>query len=142
MTNGRNLRSRVDRSRVPGPFLALPHSVTGCPAYIELSHPAKALLIEIARQYNRRNNGQLLASRAFMAKRGWKSADVLQRAKKELLEFEFIAETVKGHRPNKASWYAITWHCLNPHSDYDAGVAATFATGAYERSALTPKRGP
>jgi hypothetical protein len=51
-----------------------------------LGHPARSLLLELARQFVRDNNGRLLASRAYLAKRGWKSADVIDRAKRELLE--------------------------------------------------------
>jgi hypothetical protein len=82
------------------------------------------------------NNGRLLASRAYLAGRGWNSADVIDRAKRELLEAGFIHETVKGHRPNKASWYAVTWRILDPHHGYDPGAAATFVRGAYRGASL------
>jgi hypothetical protein len=78
--------------------------------------------MEFARQYVQDNNGRLLASSKHLSKRGWKSADVIQRAKRELIEGGFIYETVKGHRPNKASWYAITWQNLDKHAGYDAGT--------------------
>ena len=105
-----------------GGFIALPWSVVDCPAYRLLSHPARSLLIEFARQYVQDNNGRLLASGKHLSKRGWKSADVIQRAKIELIDGGFIYETVKGHRPNKASWYAITWQNLDKHAGYDAGA--------------------
>lgn len=89
--------------------------------------------MEIARQYVRDNNGRLLASVAYLAKRGWRSADVITRAKRELIDAGFIHETVKGHRPNKASWHAVTWYLLDPHPGYDPGAAATFERGRYER---------
>jgi hypothetical protein len=108
--------------RDSGGFVALPWSVLDCPAYGLLSHPARSLLIEFARQHVRDNNGRLLASAKYLSKRGWKSADVIQRAKKELIKAGLIYETVKGHRPNKASWYAITWHNLDKHHGYDAGT--------------------
>jgi len=115
-------------------FVALPWSVLDCPAYAGLSHPARALLMEFARQFVRDNNGRLLASRAYLKDRGWKSADVIQRAKDELLAAGFIFETVKGQRPNKASWYAVTWRVLDPHPGYDYGVSAAFERGAYRRT--------
>ena len=74
---------------------------------------ARALLFELARQFVRDNNGRFLASGAYLAKRGWKSADVITRAKRELLDAGFLFETVKGHRPNKASCYAVTWRTLD-----------------------------
>lgn len=122
---------RRESSRDAGGFIALPWSVLDCAAYMALSMHARALLLEIARQYVRDNNGRLLASRAFMAPRGWKSADMLSKAKRELLDSGFIFETVKGHRPNKASWYAITWQALDTHPDFDQGAAAAFRRSAY-----------
>jgi hypothetical protein len=142
MANGRAGRTKGDRGRDAGGFVALPWSVLDSPAYVLLSHPARSLLLELARQFVRDNNGRLLASRAFLAKRGWKSADVIDRAKRELLEAGFIVETVKGHRPNKASWFAVTWRLLDPHPGYDPGVSATFERGAYRKNAvLSPSGG-
>lgn len=127
--------------RDPGGFVALPWSVLDSAAYQGLSHPAKALLMEIARQYVRDNNGQLLCSLSYMSKRGWKSRDVLTRAKRELLAAGLIFETCKGARPNKASWYAITWQTLDKHPGYDP-EAVNFRRSAYkEKQILRPPRG-
>jgi hypothetical protein len=129
MANGRNGKRKGDTGRDSGGFIALPWSVMDCPVYAGLSHPAKALLLEFARQFVRDNNGRLLASRAYLAGRGWKSADVIQRAKDELLAAGFIFETVKGQRPNKASWYAVTWRTLDRHPGYDHGAVESFERG-------------
>ena len=128
--------SKKGSGRDGGGFVALPWSVLDCPAYSLLSHPARSLLIEFARQYVRDNNGRLLASGKYLSKRGWRSADVIQRAKKELIDAGFIYETVKGHRPNKASWYAITWQNLDKHHGYDAGAFEGWrdARSGYEKS--------
>jgi hypothetical protein len=134
VANGRAGKRKGDRSREPGGFVAMPWAVLDSAAWQGLSHPARSLLLELARQYVRNNNGRLLASRAFLAARGWKSADVIDRAKKELLAAELIFETVKGHRPNKAGWYAVAWQSLDPHPGYDPGAAATFERGAYRRA--------
>lgn len=99
---------------------------------------ARALLLEVARQYVRDNNGRLLLSRAFMAARGWKSADMLTKAKRELMEGGFIFETVKGHRPHKASWYAITWQPLDRISGFDPGAFEAFRKGAFQKALPTP----
>lgn len=114
--------------------MALPWAVIDSPAYASLSVHAKALLVEVARQYVRDNNGRLLLSRAYMETRGWKSADMLTKAKRELIEGGFIHETVKGHRPNKASWYAVTWQTLDRHPAYDVGAVEMFVRSAYARS--------
>jgi hypothetical protein len=72
--------------------------------------------------------------------------DVITRAKRELIEAGFIFQTVMGHRPNKASWYAVTWRVLDKVPGYDEGTAQLFERGAYQKIALmkkslTPSRG-
>ena len=143
MANGRNPRSRVDAGRDAGGFVALPWSVLDCRAWANLGHPARSLLLELARQLSFDNNGRLLASRAYLLPRGWRSADVIDRAKRELIEAGFIHETVTGHRPNKASWYAVTWRTLNRLPGFDPGAHESFVRGAYQKNAsLSPSRGP
>jgi hypothetical protein len=147
MANGRMKGSKGDAGRDSGGFVALPWSVLDCPAYACLSHPARALLLEFARQFVRDNNGRMLASAAYLGKRGWQSSDVITRAKRELLAAGFIFETVQGHRPNKASWYAVTWRALDKLTGYDVGAAQCFERGAYQKTAplknasLTPPHG-
>lgn len=123
--------SYAKKSRDPGGFIAIPWVVLDSPAYLDLSPHAKALLLDIARQYTGSNNGALRCGRAYMAPRGWTSMDMLTKAKRELLEAGLLHETVKGCRPNKASWYAITWLGLDKLDGLDAGTAATFERGAY-----------
>jgi hypothetical protein len=131
VANGRNIGKKGDSGRDAGGFVALPWFVLDCPAYAALSHSARGLLLEFARQFVRDNNGRLLCSYAYLAKRGWKSKDVITRAKNELLMAGFIFETVKGMRPNKASWFAVTWRRLDKLPGYDAGAAAGFERSAY-----------
>lgn len=139
MANGRGAGSKADTGRDPGGFVAMPWTVLDSPAYAGLSHPAKALLFEVARQFVRDNNGRALLSYAYLSKRGWKSADVITRAKRELLAAGLIFETVMGHRPNKASWYAVTWRKLDRNPKYDEGTSALFRQGAYMTHELKPK---
>lgn len=135
-------RTKIDRSRDGGGFVALPWSVLDSNAYQGLSHPAKALLLEVARQYVRDNNGALFAGMAYLRPRGWTSADVVTRAKRELIDAGLLFETVKGHRPNKASWYALTWFALDRHDGFDPGAASAFERGAYRKNdPLIPSHG-
>jgi hypothetical protein len=127
--SAKSVRRSLDRDS--GGFVALPWSVLDSASYARLGHPARALLLELARQYVRDNNGRLLLSYAYMTKRGWKSADVITRAKRDLLTGGFIHETVKGHRPNKASWYAVTWHPIDRLPGYDPGGMESFERSAY-----------
>jgi len=140
MANGRNSRRNVDTGRDAGGFVAMPWTVMDSDAYRALSVHAQVLLFEVARQFVKDNNGSLLLSRAYMATRGWKSSDMLMKAKRELLEHGFIFETVKGQRPAKASWYAVTWRALDRNPKYDAGAVEGFVRGAYRNRphALAP----
>lgn len=133
MSNGRSAKRKGGSGRDSGGFVALPWSVIDSAAYGRLSVHARALLLEVARQFVRDNNGRLLLSRGFMEGRGWKSVDMLTKAKRELLEGGFIFETVKGSRPNRASWYAVTWQTLDRHPGYDPGAVETFKRSAYLR---------
>ena len=132
MANGRNGSKRYPKfDRDCGGFIALPWVVLDFPKYMNLSLIAKVLLLEIARQFVRDNNGRLLCSMRHMRTRGFKSADVVTRAKRELIEAGFIYETVMGHRPNKASWYAVTWFPLDKILGYDPGAEQGFIRSAY-----------
>jgi len=133
-------KSRIDESRVPGGHIALPWSVVDSAAYRNLSYTGKALLIELARQYVRDNNGRLLLSQRYLAGRGWKSGDVILRAKRELLDAQLIYQTVQGHRPNKASWFALTWYTLDRLPGYDDGAVQGFRRGMYATAPLSPPK--
>jgi hypothetical protein len=130
-------RGRIDTSRDGGGFVALPWSVLDCPAYGRLSHPARSLLWEIARQIGKDNNGRLLCSKNYLAPRGWTSSDVITRAKRQLIAAGFVHEMVRGCRPNKAAWLAVTWRSLDKLRGYDEGSEASFVRGAYAATAVT-----
>ena len=136
---GRERSKYKDNTKDMGRFIQLPVVVLECPNYINLGYPAKALLIELARQFTGMNNGRLLLSMKFLKKHGWNSSDVVARAKNELIEAGFIYETVKGHRPNKASWYAITWRMLDKIDGYDHGAEKYFVRSAYTQYAIKTK---
>ena len=135
MATARNpSRGKRDTRRDAGGFVALPWSVLDSPAYLGLSVHAKALLVEVARQFHSDDNGRMLLSRAYLAPRGWKSSDMIMKAKRELLAAGLIFETAKGMRPNKASWFAVTWRALDNIPGFDFG-AEHFERGAYRKNA-------
>ncbi len=141
MANGRgDPRKRRDTGRDPGGFVALPWRVLDSAAYMGLSPTAKALLLEVARQFRGDDNGRMLLSRVYMATRGWYSAGVIQQAKTELLAAGLIFQTVMGYRPAKASWYAVTWRKLDKIAGYDSGTEITFEQGVYSKTAAKEKR--
>ena len=125
-------RKKNSDGRMGDTFVILPHVVLDSAAFQSLSHKAKALLLDIARQYNCKNNGGLRCGRVYLSARGWKSNDVITSAKQELLQAGLIFETCKGARPNKASLYALTWCNLSDPFDsrFDPEVE-NFKRGAF-----------
>ena len=106
----RRLKGRSDIGR----FLAIPLQVLASAAYLSLSAYARSLLVDIAMQFNGRNNGDLCAAWSQMEKRGWRSRDTLTKSLRQLLDTGFIVKTRQGGKGNfngrrKATLYAITW---------------------------------
>jgi len=101
-------KGRPGRRGGSPPFVRLFHSLLDSPRYIVLSHTAKTLLVDVARHYNGRNNGDLAITPKVMKKRGWRSNSTLRRALRELLDTELLMLTRQGGR-NKCSLYALTW---------------------------------
>jgi hypothetical protein len=127
---GRDKRRRAarDGSR----FALLPWTVLDSSAYVGLSVHAKALLVEMARQLDGSgNNGRLICSRALLGPRGWSSNDMITKSKRELLDAGLLFQTFAGQRPNKASWFAVTWLPLDRINGYDAGAEQLFVRSAY-----------
>ena len=125
-------------------FLALPHVVIDSPSYQSLGFAARALLIDIARQYTGTNNGRLVACAKAMRPRGWNSNGTITRALVELKETGLLIETRMGMRPNRAAWFALGWVSLDETSGLDIDPR-TYRTGQYKMPpmvrALTPNNG-
>jgi hypothetical protein len=90
-------------------YAAVEHRVLDSPAYADLSFSARALLVLIARQLTKDNNGHLQASYTWCKKYGFGSEHTLRAAIAELIAHGFIYRT-RSHGANKA-WakYAVTW---------------------------------
>lgn len=117
-------------------FAGIPFVVLASEAYVGLSGSAVKLLMEFAFQFNGGNNGNLYCTWEQMALRGWRSKTTLKAAKDELIRAGFICETRKGARPNKASWYALTWR------DLDVTDGLDIAPSAFPRSAYAHRSSP
>ncbi|MBX9900855.1 MAG: hypothetical protein K2Y28_08745 [Burkholderiaceae bacterium] len=115
-----------------GAFLALPLAVIHSNRFKELSPYSIKLLIDVASQFNGKNNGDLCLAWKLMKVKGWKSEATLHRSKKELLAAGFICETRRGRLPNFCSLFGITWHPLNPNQKFDIGPGG-FSFGAWAK---------
>lgn len=113
-----------------GRFVGLPHWVMLHPAFRTASARARALLFDVALQYNGRNNGRLVTAAKALRPLGWRSDDGIQKAKNELLALGLLVETRKGAKPNRAAWYALSWRPLDSAEGFDLNPRAyvTLAT--------------
>jgi len=98
--------------REPGGFAALPHCLLESKVYIGLSSHAVKLLNDLLAQFKGFNNGDLCLSWSIMAKRGWKSRDTLNKARKELIEAELIIVSRYGDR-KRPHLYALTFFAVD-----------------------------
>ena len=119
-------------------FVLLPQVVLESPGYRLASHPAKAMLIDIAMQYSGHNNGKLTACAKYLGPLGWTSNGTVLRAVHELQACGLLIETRKGARPNKAAWFALSWLDLDQGQGLDFDPKH-FRRGDYMRpEALAP----
>lgn len=102
-------KPRKPAEAVTGSYTAYPHAVLDSVAYMGAGHPAKALLCELLRQHNGRNNGHLHLSYGWLAKRGFNSRDVVKRASLELIERGLIIMTKEGGLNIGPHRFALTW---------------------------------
>lgn len=91
------------------PYAAIEHRVIDSPAFADLKPSAAKLLMLMARQLTKDNNGHLQASYAWCRERGIGSEHTLRDAIADLVAHGFIYRT-RSHGANGA-WarYAVTW---------------------------------
>lgn len=91
------------------PYAAIEHRVIDSPAYAALTFSARSLLVQIARQLTKDNNGHLQATFSYMRRFGFDSEHTLSRAIKELIANGMIYRTRSGGYQQGAAQYAVTW---------------------------------
>jgi hypothetical protein len=130
-----------DRRNGKERFVGIPYWVMYDPAFRAASHRARALLFDVALQYNGKNNGKLVVCDKAMKPLGWKSKDGLQKARQELLGLGLLIETRRGARPSKAAWYALGWRPLEVTDGLDITPRSYVPLGARKIASLTPHGG-
>lgn len=93
-------------------FIMLQYRMIDSENFRNLSNKSIRLLLDLWRQYNGSNNGDLCVAWSIMSKKGWRSRDTLRRALKELLYYEFIELTRQGGK-NRCSLYALTCRSID-----------------------------
>lgn len=91
------------------PYAAIEHRVIDSEAFAALTPNAKVILLLMARQLTKDNNGHLQATFSFMQRHGIGSEHTLQNGIKQLISHGLICRT-KSHGANGV-WakYAVTW---------------------------------
>ncbi len=121
-------RHKVKGRKESGRFTLLPHAVLNTDDYIGLSTKSKALLVDLAYQYNGKNNGDLTAAMAILRDRGWKRDATISVAVKELMNADLIIRTREGKFQNphsRCALYAIAWHPIDECIGKDLEVGST-----------------
>lgn len=117
--------------QVAGRYSAIPHSVMDSTAFSEASHPARSLIFELIRQHTGRNNGHMQLASGWLRRRGWKSADVVQRAKAELITRQLAIKTRLGGLNAGPDLWAVTWLSISDYSGLTEVSANTYHPGAW-----------
>ena len=104
-----------------GRFTALPHNVIHSAEFRGLNYAARALLFDIAAQYNQSNNGKLVCCMKYLKPLGWKSNDTISRSLKALIKSGLLIQTRQGMMPpcSQAAWFAIGWFSLDVYDGLD-----------------------
>ena len=116
-----------------GRFIALPCSVIDSPAFLTLPALARALYVDLRRQYKGQNNGLVDATQTTLERLGWPRSTV-RKYLPLLIERELIVQTRQG---GIASMSKIC--CLYGFTDLDIvsvptkQVRAQQATHGYRR---------
>jgi hypothetical protein len=96
-------------SKTPHPYAAIEHRVIDSEAFADLSPSAVHLLVLIARQLTKTNNGHLQAAYSYVRRFGVGSEHTLARSIKQLISHGFIYRTKMGGYQQGPSLYAVTW---------------------------------
>lgn len=124
--NAKRKREKIKGRKESGRFVGIPFCVLESNDYIGLSYKSKALLIDLALQYNGKNNGDLTAAFAILKKRGWVREATIFTAVKELMVANLIIRTREGKFQNphsRCALYAITWQPINECFGKDLDIA-------------------
>lgn len=130
-------RKRKDNG-MGGRFVGLPHWVMLHPSFRAASARARALLLDVAMQYDGRNNGRLVLAAKALRPLGWRSDDGIQKAKTELLALGLLVEVRKGAKPNRAAWFALGWRPLDVKDGIDLDPRAYVSLAARKDGARPP----
>ena len=126
--NAKRKREKIKGRKESGRFVGLPFCVLKCDDYIGLSYKSKVLLIDLALQYNGKNNGDLTAAFAILKKRGWVREATIFTAVQELMVANLIIRTREGQFQNphsRCALYALAWQPIDECLGKDLEIGPT-----------------
>lgn len=105
--------TKKGRSKSREQFVMLTHDMLTSPAWESLSAQARAVLIQVAKRHNGRNNGMLGASVRDLALECRINKDTAARALGQLIDAGFLELCQAGSfdfKKRHAAEYRLTWH--------------------------------
>ena len=108
MSSQSTKRLRQKGRQTTGTFIMFPTEMLLHENFRTLSPRATKYVVDLASNYNGRNNGDLSATFSQMKSRGWNSSDQLFKAKRELVDRGIIKISRQGGL-NKCNLYALNW---------------------------------
>lgn len=119
------------------PFISIEHRVIDSPAFADLKPTAQVLILIIARQLRKDNNGHLGATHSWCKRFGIGSEHTLRDSIAQLISHGFIYRT-RSHGANGAwATYALTWL---PITQKDGLFLAGFVPMAYRNWTAPEKK--
>jgi len=104
------------KSSTAHPYAAIEHRVIDSPAYASLTFSARSLLVQIARQLSKDNNGHLQATFKYLEPYGF-SENTISRGVSELISAGIIYRTRAGGYQQGPAKYAVTWLSISKNTD-------------------------
>lgn len=98
-------------------FALIPSEVIHSANWANASKPCRALVTDIASQYNGHNNGDLTASRTVLRPLGWTSPGTIKELWREAVHYGLLVPTRQGGLLIGASLYALGWRPIDPCID-------------------------
>lgn len=135
---------RQQAEQISGRFAALPHAVMDSTAFMGASDSARSLLLELVRQHTGKNNGHFQLTSGWLRRRGWKSSDMVQRAKAEVIARQLAIKTRLGGLNAGPDLWAVTWLPISDYAGLTEVSATTYHPGAWHflNPPLTIPRNP
>jgi len=109
-------RKKSKHKKFKNGFAGVPRKLMNSEKFNSLSANSVKLLLELCRQYRGSNNGDLTVALSVLIKRGFKSRDTINRARKQLEENKLIIQTRQGRFLNPGgvcALYALTWQPID-----------------------------